>query len=284
MIPASDPNEKFNGKILIIAPHMDDEVLACGGMIARLTDKDRVKIVYVTDGMKSPAPVVPGVDSITEDLGQIRKLESTEALNYLGLSSENLHFLDLPEAQLQKHIPSLRKILINVIKDSRPDFIFMPFRYDRHPDHLAINQVITQEFEKGSFQARLVEYFIYHRWRLLPGRNIRKYIAPDCLLKVDINGVSHEKRFALSLFKSQTTIFYPWQTRPILTEMLLDDESNTPEYFLLYDQHKQGAMVFTKARVWIKIAHRLEPVLQKWKYLIGAYLKRIFMRDGHSRK
>jgi hypothetical protein len=39
---------------------MDDEALACGGLIAKLPQKERIHIVYATDGMKSPAPIMAG--------------------------------------------------------------------------------------------------------------------------------------------------------------------------------------------------------------------------------
>ena len=50
--------QSLSGTILIVAPHMDDEALACGGLIAKLPQKDRIHILYATDGMKSPAPIM----------------------------------------------------------------------------------------------------------------------------------------------------------------------------------------------------------------------------------
>ena len=92
----------LTGTIVIVAPHMDDEALACGGLIAKLPHKDRIHIIYATDGMKSPAPIIPGRDKISPDLGKIRMQESIEAMKLLGVPEQNLHFLCLPEAQLTK--------------------------------------------------------------------------------------------------------------------------------------------------------------------------------------
>lgn len=269
-----DPAQQFPGTILIIAPHMDDEALACGGLIAQLPQKDHIHIVYTTDGMKSPAPIVPGRDTITPDLGQVRMNESRAAMATLGLPVENLHFLKLPEAELRKHVPALREALLKAIQRISPDWIFIPFRFDRHPDHLAINRVITQAQKERLFPAHLVEYFVYYRWRLLPKRDVRKYIKPSYLLQVDIELVARKKREALDCFKSQTTIYYPWQTRPILTPVLLDEECQNPEIFLLTEPSVPGSAMFTGLTLWILIAHGLEPRLQKWKYLVGAFLKR----------
>ena len=82
----------LSGTVVIIAPHMDDEALVCGGLIAKLADKDRLHIIYCTDGMKSPAPILPGKDKISPDLGRFRMDESTQAMKRLGVPEKNLHF------------------------------------------------------------------------------------------------------------------------------------------------------------------------------------------------
>jgi LmbE family N-acetylglucosaminyl deacetylase len=284
MTSVVDPNIIFQGTILIVAPHMDDEALACGGIIARLSEKERIHIVYATDGMKSPSPIVPGRDSISPDLGKVREMESIAAMKYLGLPEKNMCFLGLPEANLRKNVVALANQLMEYIRLINPDFIFIPFRYDRHPDHLAINQVLTAEREKCRIRAQLIEFFVYYRWRLLPKGDVRKYIKPECLIEVDISDVSQKKRTALDYFKSQTTEYYSWQTRPILTSKLLDEECHNPEFFLLCNPSLPGTAVFTRAILWIRVAHRLEPFLQKSKYLIGAILKRVSQKDAqHAR-
>jgi hypothetical protein len=130
--------------------------------------------------------------------------------------------------------------------------------------------------EQGVIKARLVEYFVYYRWRLLPKRDIRKYVRPRFLYQLDITDVAQQKRSSLDCFISQTTLYYPWQTRPILTSVLLDEECQNPEYFLISTGSASGTAVLSGPVFWIRVAHRLEPFLQKWKYLSGAFLKRIF--------
>jgi LmbE family N-acetylglucosaminyl deacetylase len=277
---SADPIEMFQGNILIVAPHMDDEALACGGMIAKLRNKEQIHIIYATDGMRSPSPIFPGRDSISPDLGEVRIQESKSAMGLLGVPEKNLHFLRLPEAEIKKHKPALEKMLVQISIEIKPDFIFIPFRYDRHPDHLAINEVFMNALNQGVLKAKIIEYFVYYRWRLLPLGDIRKYIKSRFLIETIIDDVAAEKRKALDCFTSQTTIFYPWQTRPILTSTLLDEECKNPEYFLLHDPSFPGAAVFTKSIPWIRVAHRIEPFLQKWKYLTGAYLKRMVNHAG----
>jgi len=265
----------LSGKIVIVAPHMDDEALACGGLIAQLPYKDGVHIIYATDGMKSPAPIIPGRDRISPDLGKTRMHESIEAMKLLGVPEHNLHFLCLPEAELKKHLSTLRNLLRKKIITIAPQQIFVPFRFDRHSDHLAVNRVIMSDVQRGVLQGQLIEYFVYYRWRLMPKRDIRRYIQPQFLFRLDIAHVAGQKRRALDCFTSQTTIYYPWQTRPILTSRLLDEECQNPEFFLISNDSSAGAAVFSDSLLWIHLVHRLEPFLQRWKYRIGASLKRL---------
>lgn len=264
----------LTGTLVIVAPHMDDEALACGGLIAKLPDKQRVHIIYATDGMKSPAPIMAG-DAITPDLGKVRMNESVQAMKLLGVPESNLHFLSLPEAQLNENISALQTQLNDRLKQLAPQFIFTPFRYDRHLDHLAVNHTVVSLLEQGAIQAQLIEYFVYYRWRLLPKRDIRKYIRPQFLFTLDISDVATLKRKSLDCFTSQTTIYYPWQTRPILTSTLLDEECANPEYFLMHAS-LSGTAVFSNLILRIRLAHRLEPILLRWKYLTLFMLKRVF--------
>lgn len=269
----------LTGKIVIVAPHMDDEVLACGGLIAQFPRKEDVHVIYATDGMKSPAPIIPGRDKISSDLGETRTQESTAAMRVFGVPEHNLHFLRLPEARLKEHLPLLRNLLQNKIRDLAPGHVFVPFRFDRHPDHLAIHKV-TSAFHRGSTKLQLIEYFVYYRWRLMPKGDIRMYIRPELLFKLEIEDAARQKRQALDCFKSQTTVYYPWQTRPILTSRLLDEECRNPEFFLIANGRSSGTAVFSHSTSWIRLVHRLEPLLQKWKYLAGALFKRMFSQDA----
>jgi LmbE family N-acetylglucosaminyl deacetylase len=269
-----DPSEIFQGAILVAVPHMDDEVLACGGTIALLPQKDRVHAVYATDGMKAPAPIVPWRDSISPDLGAVRMKESEAAMGALGVPEENLTFLGLPESQLRKNGQQLVSALKEVVERIEPSVILMPFRYDRHVDHLAVNHAIMTLYKEGVYQGELFEYFVYYQCRLLPRGDIRGYIRPQHLLEVNIEEVSAQKRAALDHFKSQTTRFYAWQTRPNLTPQLLDEVSHAPELFLRYDASAPGPAVFDRSVTWIRVAHRLEPVMKKRKDQIVALVTR----------
>jgi LmbE family N-acetylglucosaminyl deacetylase len=269
-----DAAEFFSGSGLIVAPHMDDEALGCGGMMALLPNQAAWHVAYATDGMGSPEPVLPWRDKISPDLGQIRQEEARTAVAHLGLPAAQTHFLNLPDGRLQRRQTELQEALAQLIAEIQPDHLLVPFRYDRHPDHLAVNGAATRLLASGRFRGALTEYFVYHYWRTLPTGDVRDYIWPELLRAVDVTAVAPQKRAALGCFKSQTTRFYPWQARPNLTPELLDKVSGEPELFLRYDPARPGAAVFSRGAAWIRLAHRLEPWLKKRKDRLVAWARR----------
>jgi N-acetylglucosamine malate deacetylase 1 len=76
--------------------------------------------------------------------------ESVEAMKLLGVPEQNLHFLCLPEAQLKKH-RSGWGTLLERLRPLRPQIVFVPFRYDRHPDHLAVHHVVVSAVDQATF-------------------------------------------------------------------------------------------------------------------------------------
>lgn len=275
-----DPSETFTGRILLLVPHMDDCVLSCGGMIARLPDKQNFFVIYATDGSGSPRPVLHSRSTAPDDLVQAREQEAVSALAFLGIPAANIRFLKLPDGHLSQYKQDLYSLLQEAAAPLNPDLILAPFRYDRHPDHLALNHAAVRLFFQSSGKTRLVEYFVYYQWRMLSQGDIRKYIRPDLLVQVDVSDVSAQKRAALDLFKSQTTRFYPWQTRPNLTPQLLDAVSQAPEVFLSFDPSLPGAAVLTHNVLWIRLAHRLEPILKERKDQVVALIRGELWKNG----
>jgi LmbE family N-acetylglucosaminyl deacetylase len=261
----ADPAKIFQGIIVITVPHMDDEVLACGGTIALLPNKERVHLIYATDGSQSPAPALRSIDSASPDLGRMRVEESKRALKLLGVPEENLHFLNFPEARLGRYEKDFGRSLAQRIKTINPDHVFTPFRYDRHPDHLVVNRATTEALRGGNINGNLFEYFVYHRWRLLPRRDIRKYVDSHHLVRINIQKASGIKREALACFKSQTTRLYFWQDRPILSQNLLDEECRDPESFVLYNARFPKSSIFTSSAAWIRVVHLIETPLKRQK-------------------
>jgi LmbE family N-acetylglucosaminyl deacetylase len=273
-VPAVEAATFFAGSGLVLAPHFDDEVLACGGTLALLPQKAQWHVAYATDGRRSPEPTFPWWDKVDVDLAVVRRDESQAAMACLGIPAANLHFLDLPEGRLAGREAELDRALRSLLGKLQPDHVLVPFRYDRHRDHLALNRVMMRLLDSGFYSRPLTEYFVYYRSRLLPAGDVRRYIRPALLQTIEITSVTARKRAALECFQSQTTRFFEWQMRPNLTAELLDGVSAEPECFLRYEPARPSSAIFSHAVPWIRAAHWLEPILKKRKDRIMAYWRR----------
>jgi LmbE family N-acetylglucosaminyl deacetylase len=260
-----NPDQTFKGEVLFAAPHMDDEVLACGGTMARLPHKQQIHVVYASDGARSPRPVFSWQGAAHADLAQQRILEAKKALAVFSIPEENAHFFGFPDSRLKSHVEQLSNALVELINQLRPAYIFIPFRYDRHPDHLALNWAAHKAIRNVDVDSVLIEYFVYYRWRLLPGGDVRKFIRSDQLMQVDVEAFSSEKKRALQCYTSQTTKFYGWQERAIIPPRRVEEVSCMPELFLKVEPDYPGPTLFSTYKTWIRLAHRLEPFFKHKK-------------------
>ena len=221
--------------LLVLAPHMDDETLGCGGTMALHEDKRKIHCVFCTDGAASPAPLLPWQGRVDPALPERRRQEAAAALGVLGVPPENLHFLDLPDGRLAAHRKELRALLAALITRLRPDFVFAPFRYDVHTDHVAVNRAARSALLDVPVPPALLEYFVYNRLRFVPGGDVRQALDRDRLVEIDTTSVAQLKREALDCHATQTRVDYPWQERPILTAESMALRCGEPERFLRSD-------------------------------------------------
>lgn len=132
-IDATD--ELIGHRLLVLAPHPDDETLACGGVIAeaRRSGHD-VAVLVATDGTNSHPPEVidPG------ELAAIRAAELTEATARLGVDPEAVHRLDLPDGRLSELHQTLVADIARFDARWKPDVVLVPSGRDWNPDHRAL--------------------------------------------------------------------------------------------------------------------------------------------------
>jgi LmbE family N-acetylglucosaminyl deacetylase len=126
-------------KILVVCAHPDDEILGCGGMMARITriDKQKLFIGYLSHGLTSRGDI--------EDLGEIEKErvreKSRKAIEVItGFHKSEVRkivrFENYPDNMFDK-APLLKiiKTVENWIDEIRPDIIFTHSNKDLNIDH-----------------------------------------------------------------------------------------------------------------------------------------------------
>jgi LmbE family N-acetylglucosaminyl deacetylase len=120
--------------VVVIAPHPDDEVIGCGGVILlhRQAGHD-VSVVHVTDGRGSRAG---GLDA--DSMARRRRGEAEACLAILGVGQ--WHWLGLPEWEW--HDAEGAAALERVLGERRPSLIYAPSRVDFHPEHERVARVL----------------------------------------------------------------------------------------------------------------------------------------------
>jgi len=95
---------KKGQRILILAPHPDDEAIVCGGVIQKaLKVGAQVKIVYLTNGDHNELSFIVYEKRLTMrqgefiHMGMVRQKEAVRAMKFLGLAESDLVFLGYPD-------------------------------------------------------------------------------------------------------------------------------------------------------------------------------------------
>ena len=126
------------GKVLVLAPHPDDETIGCGGAIVFHRRRgDPVVVVFATDGERGD----PKGRYRGRGLAAVRRREARAAAKVLGVSRlEFWHFPDLGLARENELGPRLALLL----KRERPDLVYRPALSDPHPDHRALDRAFRK--------------------------------------------------------------------------------------------------------------------------------------------
>ncbi len=191
-------------RVLVLAPHPDDEVLGPGGAIAQFLDQGhQVLVVYLTNGDANTAakkfftwnPLNRPEDF--QALGYRRMKEAGEAMRILGVPWDHLLFLGYPDRGLyalwtthwDKPYRSpytkmdhpfyrnsfnpeanytgqdLLRDLCTILKVYRPTIIYCPHPEDAHPDHRATAYFLAAALEKIPLSPE-IRYYLVHgeRW------------------------------------------------------------------------------------------------------------------------
>ena len=250
----------LSDRLLVLAPHMDDETLACGGTVLRHNDRQSIYCLFATDGAASPAPLLPWRGRADPGIVDIRRQEALAATSRLGIPESNLRFLGLPDGGLAGLLDRLVSALEDAVHAIRPQFVLAPFRFDVHPDHIALNRAARGVLRELPSAPQLLEFFVYHRLRLAPQGDVRRAITPERLITVDTTPVADAKRAALDCYRSQTTILYPWQERPTLTPQSLEARCAEPEVFL----HSDPAAALADGLAPHALRIRIASMLMRW--------------------
>ena len=119
-------------RVLAIGAHPDDIEIGCGGTIATLASKGyEINFVVVTSGEE-------GCLSDKEMMKQKREEEARKSATLLGASE--VIFLGAQDG-LTSYSKEKKIRLIQIIRETRPDIIFIHSSYDSFPDHQIVHEL-----------------------------------------------------------------------------------------------------------------------------------------------
>lgn len=177
-------------RALVVAPHFDDEVLGCGGLVAQLSAAGgAVRVVFCSDG---------GGDTADPERRRARSArrreEAGRAAAVLGLAG--IDELDLPDGSLAQHVDALADGLARVLLAHRPHLVLAPSPLEVSDDHraafAALHRALTSS--RGAGAATLGELHVL-------AYEVNHPLHPDLLVDVGPQVATIER--AMACYASQ---------------------------------------------------------------------------------
>jgi len=153
-------------RVLIVAPHPDDEIIGAGAHIPSIRD---LWVIHATDGAPRDMRDANEKGFMTrEEYAVARQREALAALRLAGVGAERCLHLEFADQEAAHNIPDLTRRLLSLIRGLRPDSVLAPPYEGGHPDHdsvaLAVHTAVRMaRLETGS-APQIVEYALYHAW------------------------------------------------------------------------------------------------------------------------
>jgi LmbE family N-acetylglucosaminyl deacetylase len=148
---------------MIFSPHPDDETLGCGGTIIRKRQEGAaIQIVLMTDGSHSHDRFIP-----QEQLKTLRQQEAIQAAQCLGVTSENVIFLDFRDGELASQAEIAAEQVYQLLSQNKPQQVFIPYVRETHPDHLATNKIVLAALKNYPQEVAVYEYPVWY-WHHFP--------------------------------------------------------------------------------------------------------------------
>lgn len=162
-------------RVLVFAPHPDDEVIGMGGTLALLAkQKSDITIAWVAS------------DAADKSMAKIRRDEASAVAAKLGAKAIFMNFKD---SELSLAEEGIAKSAAELIKAYKPEIIFSPFPSDHHRDHQATACAVCEGALKAGFKN---EIWAYEIWSTM---------WPNTA--VDIAQTAKEKAELINMHKSQ---------------------------------------------------------------------------------
>jgi|SaaInl8_200m_RNA_FD_contig_91_134993_length_5554_multi_5_in_0_out_0_3 LmbE family N-acetylglucosaminyl deacetylase len=168
---------KESDKILILAPHADDESIGCGGLLLKYASQ--CDVIFLTDGRHGDIDIEPS------KMIEIRKKEFESVMNKLEVNHFSL--LGVEDTKLGSNYNTFKEILFNEY-----NYICIPNNLDQHPDHKAVTKHMKKAFKENKINNK-IKILMYEVWGTLPLPNFYTDISDSIENKKEIINMYHSQ-------------------------------------------------------------------------------------------
>jgi LmbE family N-acetylglucosaminyl deacetylase len=238
-------------RLLVFAPHPDEESLACGILLQRAVEAGAaICVVYITDGENNPWPqrylsrrwrLNP---RDRQRWAKLRRREALAALGMLGVSPEDARFLGWPDQGLARLFRSDAAAVLArlryLILEWAPSDVVGPDRADRHTDHKALGSMLDALFARGS-----APFHGARRWSYIVHGRDAGFLS-DCGTVPKTLAQAERKRCAIGCHQTQLMLswrrFLSYAARPELLCLVPEggvETSNVSEFGVVANEEKE---------------------------------------------
>jgi len=214
-LPRQEPGALLAGieRLVVVSPHPDDEVLACGGLMASAHRHGvAVLVISVTDGeacYPDQAAWPPA------RLREVRQQELARALACLGLVDVQQQAWHVDDGAVVRQEAALVERLHGVLRAG--DLLLAPWRLDAHPDHEAVGRACAQA---AALRGCVLREFPVWGWHWLDPQGAATCWSPATRFPLSAE-LQRRKRDAIDQFATQTGAVEGLACAPILPETVL---------------------------------------------------------------
>ncbi len=177
------PTNLTGKRVLVFAPHPDDETIGCGGSLAiHANAGDPVKVVFLTNGARGDTSGKAEKKSYIK----IRQEEALKACRCLGIT--DLEFWAYEDRALAGSRGVLTRV-IDLLEKYKPELVYAPSPLEFHPDHRATAVLVCDAIRTRDMKFDVAFY------------EVGQPLSVNCL--VDITSVLNQKVLASNAYSSQ---------------------------------------------------------------------------------
>ncbi len=195
-------------KVLVVAPHPDDETLGCGGtLLKHKLLGDRIHWLIVTGIDEKAGFSAERISTRSQEIKTVSAMYGFDSVINLNLPTTKLDILPMQQ---------LVEMIGEAILKIRPEILYVPFPGDIHTDHKLVFQAVAACSKWFRFESikRILTYETLSETDFAISPDINAF-TPNVF--VDISEFLQEKLQIMQTYKSETGSFpFPRSEKAII--------------------------------------------------------------------